>query len=81
MHKPQEGLGWFGFLIMLAIAVAVGYYAYKGIWDIEDRPPSCAGALNACIAQCRRTATEAPEEQRCQEACQRESDACKSAAR
>jgi hypothetical protein len=81
MHKSQEGLGWFGFLIMLAIAVAVGYYAYKGIWETEEQPLSCAAALNGCIKQCRRTATEADEEHRCQEACQRESDACTSAGR
>jgi hypothetical protein len=81
MHTSQDGLGWLGFLIMLAIAVAVAYYAYKGIWETEEQQPSCAAALNACIKQCRRTATEAPEEQRCQEACQRESDACASAGR
>lgn len=76
MHKLQEGLGWFGFLIVLAIAVAVGYYAYKGIWQADEQQLSCPAAQNACIRNCRRTATEAPEEQRCQEACQREADAC-----
>jgi hypothetical protein len=28
MRESQRGLGRFGFLIVVAIAVAVGYYAY-----------------------------------------------------
>jgi len=81
MRVSQRGLGWFGFLIVIAIAVAVGYYAYKGIWQADERQPSCASALNYCIKTCRRTTTEAPEAQRCQEACQREADACTASGR
>jgi hypothetical protein len=66
---------------MLAIAIFAGYYAYKGIWQSEDQPPSCEGAQNACIRDCRRTATEATDEQRCQQACSRDLEACKASGR
>jgi len=74
MRASQRGLGSFGVLIVLAIAIAVGYYAYKGIWT--DEAFSCNGAFTACMQKCRRTATEAPAAQACQEACQRDKDAC-----
>jgi len=74
MRASQCGLGAFGVLIVLAIAIAVGYFAYKGIWN--DEAPGCKGAFTACMQKCRRTATEAPAAQACQEACRRESDAC-----
>lgn len=76
MQRSQCGLGLLGFLIVIAIAVAVGYYAYKGIWQADEAQPSCAAALNACTKNCRRTQTESADMQRCQQACQRESDAC-----
>jgi hypothetical protein len=81
MRKSQRGLGWFGFLVVLAIAVLAGYYAYKGIAQTENQPPSCEGAQNACIRDCRRTATEASDEQRCQQACKRDLEACKASGR
>jgi hypothetical protein len=80
MYKSQEGLGWFGSLIVLAIAVGAGYYAYKGVAE-SDEAPSCAAAQKACLQKCRRTATEAAAAQSCQHACQREADACASAGR
>jgi len=81
MRARQRGLGWFGFLIVVAIAVAVAYYAYKGIWQADEAQPSCAASRNYCIKTCRRTTTEAPEAQRCQEACQREADTCAASGR
>jgi len=75
MRASQRGLGAFGLLIVLAIAVAIGYYAYKGIWT--DEAPSCSGAFTACMQKCRRTATENAAAQACQAACRRERDACK----
>lgn len=80
MHKSQKGLGWFGSLIALAIAVGAGYYAYQGVTG-GDEAPSCAAAQNACLQKCRRTATETAAAQNCQQACQREVDACTSAGR
>jgi len=71
----QRGLGSFGLLVVIAIAAAIGYYAYKGISG-SGEAPSCKGSFNACMTSCRRTTTEAPAAQACQEACQRDSDAC-----
>jgi hypothetical protein len=81
MRALQRGLGLLGFLIMIAIAVAIGYYAYKGIWQSGDEQLSCAAALSACTKSCRRSQTETAELQRCQQACQRESDACAAGSR
>jgi hypothetical protein len=75
MRVSQRGLGWFGFLIVIAIAVAVGYYAWKGITG-GDEPPSCRSAFNTCMKTCRRTSTEAPAALACQQDCQRELDDC-----
>jgi len=75
MKRSQRGLSSFGVLIVLAIAVAVGYYAYKGITG-GDEAPSCRSAFTACMQKCRGTTTEAPAAQACQESCQRDSDAC-----
>lgn len=75
MRHSQRGLGFFGLLIVLAIAILVGYYAYKGITGAGDAP-SCKEAFNECMKICRRTTTEAPAAQACQEACLRDQAAC-----
>lgn len=75
MARSQRGLGAFGLLIVLAIAVAIGYYAYKGIWT--DEAPSCESVFTACMQKCRRTTTDNAGAQACQQACQRERDACR----
>ncbi len=62
-------------LVILAVAVAAGYYAYKGISG-ADEAPSCKSAFNTCMKNCRRTTTEAPAAQACQETCQREQAEC-----
>jgi len=62
-------------LIVLAIAVAAGYYAYKGITGAGE-PESCKEAFNECMKTCRRTTTEAPAAQACQEACMLDQAAC-----
>ena len=74
METAQRGLGSFGVLLVLAIAIAIGYYAYKGIWS--DTAPSCKSAFTACLQKCRRTTTENAPAQACQGACRRERDAC-----
>ena len=73
--EGSQGWSSFGMLVILAIAVAVGYYAYKGVSG-SDEAPSCKSALNYCMKSCRRTTTEAPAAQACQEACQRDQAAC-----
>lgn len=80
MRKSQRGLGWFGSLIVLAIAIGAAYYAYLGVTG-NDQVPNCAAAHNACLQKCRRTSTETAAAQSCQQACQREADACADAAR
>ena len=82
MRKRQLGLGWFGSLIVLALAVGAGWYAYTEVFGDDDAPPpSCAAAHNACLQKCRRTSTEAPAAQACQQDCKRETDACAAATR
>ena len=62
-------------VIVLAIALAVGYFAYKGITGGDERP-SCRENFNTCMKICRRTATETAAAQACQEGCQRDQAAC-----
>ena len=75
MRFSQRGLGTFGMLIILAIAIAIAYYAYLGITGAGETP-TCKSAFTECMQTCRRTTTEAPEAQACQRACQRDEDAC-----
>ena len=75
MRKRQRGLGWFGSLVVLAIAVAAGYYLYQMLVVGEDEP-SCAVAQNECMQNCRRTSTDSAAAQACQQACRREADVC-----
>lgn len=75
MARSQRGLSLFGMLVIVAIAVVALYYAYKGVTG-EDAAPSCRSAHTDCLQYCRRTRTEAPELQRCQEGCQRDFDSC-----
>jgi len=76
MSRRPRGLGTFGTLVVLAIAIGAGYYAYKNLMTTPAEPPSCKATLNACIANCRKTNTEAPDVQACQERCARDADAC-----
>ena len=77
MKRVQRGLGTFGMLVIVVLAVVAGYYAYKGVMA-PDEPPSCKAALNQCIAKCRRTTSEAPAARACQESCERDFAACDS---
>jgi len=80
MRKSQRGLGWFGTLVVLALAVAAGYYLYQQL-AVPDAAPSCAAALNGCVHECRQTATDNAATQNCQKACRREAEVCASLAR
>lgn len=80
MRICQLGLGWFGTLLVLAIAVGAGYYLYISLAE-SDAEPSCEAAQNACLRKCRSSATESAEAQRCQQACQREAEVCAGLAR
>ena len=61
---------------MLAILIAGGYWLYKNVLLAPEAPPSCKAALNSCVANCRKTNTEAPEVQACQAKCQQDADRC-----
>jgi hypothetical protein len=76
MSRRQAGLGIFGSLVVLALLALAGYYVYKNVLMAPDAPPSCKAALNSCVANCRKTNTEAPDVQACQERCTRAADAC-----
>ena len=67
----------FGSLVVLVALAVMGYFAYKYFVSTEQPPLSCKAQLNRCSAECRKTATEAPQMQACQEDCQRKAAACK----
>ena len=76
MRKQQQG-GALGTLVILALLAGGIYYAYTEFVATPKAPPSCKAKLASCSTNCRRTATEAPAMQACQEACQRDAAACK----
>jgi hypothetical protein len=80
MRERQRGLGWFGSLIVLALAVGAGYYLYQEM-VVGDATPSCAAEQNECLQTCRRASTDNASMQACQEGCRREADVCASLAR
>jgi len=75
MTHSQRGLSLFGVLVVLAIAAGAGYYLYQAISEV-DEGPSCKDAYTSCMRYCRRTTTETAAAQSCQQACQRDFDAC-----
>ena len=77
MKRLQRGLGAFGTLVILVMAGVAGYYIYKSAIEPETvSVPSCKSQFNSCMANCRKTTTEAPQAQACQQACQRDVAAC-----
>lgn len=67
----------FGSVVVLVVLAVAGYFAYKYFISTDQPPPSCKVQLNRCTADCRRTATEAPQMQACQDECQQKAAACK----
>ena len=80
MRRTQKGLGWFGSLIVLALAVGAGYYLYQQM-VVGEAAPSCAAEETGCLQKCRRTSTDNASIQACQESCRREAEVCASLAR
>jgi len=75
MRHPQRALRFFAMLVILAIAAAAGYYLYKSISEV-DEGPGRKDAFTSCMKHCRRSTTETAAAQSCQQACQRDLDAC-----
>jgi len=71
----QRGTGVFGTLVIIAIAAVAGYYVYKGVTG-GDVALSCDSSFTDCMRICRRTSTEAPAAQACQQACKDDAEAC-----
>jgi hypothetical protein len=74
VNARQRG-GALGTLIIVCALGVAGYYGYQYFVQAEEAP-SCKAQLNRCIANCRKTSTEAPEMKACQEACQAKREAC-----
>ena len=80
MRRTQRGLGWFGSLVVLALAAGAGYYLYQQM-VVDEQAPSCAAQHNACLQDCRRSATDNASIQACQERCRREAAHCEALTR
>jgi len=77
MKAKQRGLGAFGTGIVLVLFAVGGYYAYKYVMEPETlTAPSCKALLNSCIANCRKTTTEAPQAEACQQNCNARAASC-----
>ena len=75
MRNRQHG-GVIANLVVVAIVVGLGYYAYKEFVTQPAAPPSCKALLNSCITNCRKTTSEAPAMQACQDKCNADNAAC-----
>lgn len=74
--RSQLG-GAVGTLVVLIALAVVGYYVYQYFLGSEsEAPPSCRAALNACTAKCRKSTSEAAENQACEQRCRAEAAAC-----
>ena len=75
MRRTQKGLGWFGSLVVLALAVGAGYYLYQQM-VVGEAAPSCAAEETGCLQECRRTSTDNASMQACQQGCRNEAALC-----
>jgi hypothetical protein len=72
----QRG-GTLGTLVVLIALAVVGYYVYQQYFgSVADAPPSCKAQLNTCLVICRRTTSEAPDYQACEQRCNQQASAC-----
>lgn len=71
MRSSRRGLSSFGVLVVVAVAVAAGYYTRQSITG-ADAARSCKSAFSACM----RTTTDVAAAQARQNACTRDQAAC-----
>ena len=77
MKGRQRGLSAFGAGVWLVVLAVGGYYGYKHFMEPETvSAPSGKAQLDSCISNCRKTKTEAPELQACQESCSAKAASC-----
>ena len=77
MKTRQAGLGAFGSGVVLILFVAGGYYVYKYVVEPDTvAAASCKSQQNTCLVNCRKSTSEAPQAQACQEECNRRAAAC-----
>lgn len=67
----------FGSLVVLVVLAVAGYFVYKYFISMDQPPPSCKVQLNRCLSECRKSSTEAPQMQACQDACNQKAASCK----
>ena len=63
-------------LVIVAVIGVLGYYGWKAL--MSDDTPTCGADQDSCFARCRKTATEEPAMQACQEECKSRFAACSS---
>lgn len=80
IESRQRGLGAFGTLIVLALAVAAGYYLYTSLSG-EDESPTCSTQFESCMQACRRGQTDNADIQACQQKCESNRSTCEAFAR
>jgi len=73
--KSRQRGGALGTLVLLIAIGVAGYYAYKYFIAAEDAP-SCKAQLNSCIANCRKSTSEASAAQACQDNCTQQAQSC-----
>lgn len=73
--RTQLG-GALGTIVLLVVIGFVGYWVYNHVL-FSDAPPSCKEQLNDCLRICRRTTSEAPDYQACEQRCNQQAEACK----
>ena len=79
IKSKQRGLGALGTLIVLALALAAGYYLYVG-FNGGDEKPSCGRQFESCMQACNRTQTDNAGMQACRSKCESDQASCKAAA-
>lgn len=75
-RRRQVG-GTLSTIVILAIIGVLGYYGWKALME-DETAPTCGAEQTSCLARCRKTSTEAPAIQACQEECGRRFAACSS---
>lgn len=74
-RSMQRGLGAFATLIVLALAVAAGYYLYLSLTG-EDETPTCSTRFESCMQACRRSQSDNADMQACQRKCASDRKLC-----